>query len=105
MTKDKISPLPWNVMKSSEEAPDILIRDKCCVPVAVSIPLSKKNKANAQYIVKAVNNHDKLVEVLKDVLEDLKLRAEIDEDGYKVLDISNGVLYKAQQLLNEIEEG
>lgn len=56
-------------------------------------------------IVTRFNMHEELVAALEDVLKDLSMRAEIDSQGVKVLNISSGILHQARAALNKAKQG
>lgn len=47
------------------------------------------------------SENKKLKALIKDIYEDLKFRAETDKDGWKVFDISHGILEKMRDVLEE----
>ena len=66
----------------------------------------------AEYVLHAINSHDKLVEMnqellaaLEGLLSDMRLRAKLDGDvdsnGCVVLNCGNGVLYAANQAIEK----
>lgn len=92
MTKSKTNlMLPWrcnNAVIETDTSVPLLIAKTWEGAIAQAKP-------NAQYIVKAVNNHEKLVEMLDGVLWKLTSNEGLDDFMIK----------EAQQLLKEIEGG
>ena len=96
MTNDKdknISGLPWvaGLHYHIDEPTELYINDAQENMVVSFFNDNKENCCNANYIVKAVNNHQKLVDMVKEFLEG---EAKDLPRNYK----------KAKQLLKEIEE-
>ena len=87
--KDNISPRPWEIGDGPEGVIPILAKDKpylCVVRYSDNPNLSKaEGEANAAHIVKCVNAHEKLVEVLKDAKAWVELdpKAEVMEARIK----------------------
>ena len=108
MTKDKkISPLlwglPWKCFDAGDYVFDIQERNGDWQTAG-----QQPEELN-DYILKAVNNHEQLVEMVREFCQDLEVR----DDGYSQnrLVPSSGfvtvesIYNKAQQLLKQIEEG
>lgn len=58
-----------------------------------------KCKEVAKKIAHCVNGHQSLIDALEATLEDLRMRAETDDDGIKVLGIGCGVLAQIEAAL------
>ena len=63
----KHTPLDW-VLRTSKSEVEI-VGDYHSPDSILEMPNNSKNKANAEMICKAVNNHDKLVEALKGFID------------------------------------
>ena len=99
---DKHTPTPWNVIIDDKLIYIDSDLDNICDLYHfgfASIPVTKDNaEANAQFIVKACNAHDKLVEALEDMVK-------VFEYCSADYDDSDKVFLKAQALLKEVKEG
>jgi len=61
MSADKTSPRPWRIVDRGGQGPVVIDKDKIPV-VAFDMRQVPQDMANAKIAVKAVNNHDDLLE-------------------------------------------
>lgn len=79
----KHSPTPWNLIGSAQNGTGLAsIKDPGWGALATIYGTGNpEGRANAAFIVTSANNHDALVEALRDALESLKRLHDIDGDG------------------------
>lgn len=72
----------------------------------IAITDGDNHKANAAFIVKAVNNHEKLVEALEGILKEYKYALKLLSDvaGVEADVNNNNVITPIQQLLNSLKD-
>ncbi len=76
----KHTPLPWEISKNGNIIATVK-KGADCLIAKISSPKTPEKKANAAYIIKAVNAHDELLTAIKDVQIKLLTGASIKADG------------------------
>ncbi len=72
MSEPKHTPLPWIIFSDLEDGPVALLPAGRPGEICRFNQFMQNNQANAEFIVRAVNNHDALVEALRDADDALR---------------------------------
>lgn len=115
MSEVKHTPGPWKVDQYLGSRDWIICKDAGNrgqgIDIARTVAATGKEKANAQHIVKCVNNHDRLVEALREVTGELhdEINAKYSEQDLQYPRMQRAMsrdmdsIVKARALLAELE--
>jgi hypothetical protein len=104
----KHEPTPWHFNPDFNYEGNAVIQAKDNFHIATVNKFAEsfgdgKHKANAAFIVKAVNNHEKLVEKLKALVNMIEFDAKQNDTNLGEIVLEEPVFTEAQALLEEIE--